>query len=69
MHVGVGANASVEFELTRRDLSIWDIEVQKWKLPGGEYKLWVGQSSRILPLSGSLSLNVGRGVNSIMSLE
>ena len=39
------------FELTRRDLSIWSTEAQKWQLQRGEYKVYVGNSSRDLPLS------------------
>ncbi|KAM7185755.1 putative beta-glucosidase M [Rhypophila sp. PSN 637] len=44
----------VEFKLTRRDLSVWDIVSQQWKLRRGKYRLWVGASSRDLRLSGSL---------------
>ncbi|KAI6362027.1 hypothetical protein MCOR25_006328 [Pyricularia grisea] len=51
-----GEEATVEFELTRRDLSGWDVTAQAWKLHSGEYKLWVGASSRNLPLQSSLQL-------------
>ncbi|KAI6291423.1 hypothetical protein MCOR34_010176 [Pyricularia oryzae] len=51
-----GAEATVEFELTRRDLSGWDVAAQAWRLHPGEYKLWVGGSSRNLPLEASLQL-------------
>ncbi|KAF2227237.1 putative beta-glucosidase [Elsinoe ampelina] len=36
----------VSFELTRRDLSYWDIGVQNWVLPKGRFAVWVGESSR-----------------------
>ncbi|KAK7991659.1 beta-glucosidase [Apiospora saccharicola] len=49
-----GETVSVKFELTRRDLSIWDVEAQKWKLQSGEYKVYVGSSSRNLPLTSAL---------------
>ncbi|KAG6364251.1 hypothetical protein INS49_005850 [Diaporthe citri] len=51
-----GEAAEVVFPLTRRDLSIWDVVAQKWALGGGEYKVWVGTSSRNLPLEGSLQI-------------
>lgn len=46
----------VSFDLLRRDLSVWDAVAQKWLLQGGEYQVFVGASSRILPLTGSLSI-------------
>ncbi|KAI0016551.1 glycoside hydrolase family 3 protein [Xylariomycetidae sp. FL0641] len=49
-------SATVEFPLTRRDLSVWDVEAQKWRLEPGEYGIWVGASSRDLPLKGSLTI-------------
>lgn len=49
-----GEKAVVRFELTRRDLSAWDVAAQKWVLPGGEYRIYVGGSSRKLPLVGTV---------------
>ncbi|GKZ63055.1 hypothetical protein AnigIFM49718_010786 [Aspergillus niger] len=46
---------SVSFPLTRRDLSLWDTESQSWYLERGEYKLYVGSSSRDIRLTGSLT--------------
>jgi beta-glucosidase len=54
--LGSGQNAKVEFELTRRDLSIWDVVAQKWKLQRGKYRVWVGASSRDLRLEGSIKI-------------
>ncbi|KAK0652300.1 glycosyl hydrolase family 3 N terminal domain-containing protein [Cercophora newfieldiana] len=48
--VNASATTTVKFELTRRDLSVWDVIRQKWRLPRGEYKVEVGGSSRDLPL-------------------
>ncbi|KAK0720828.1 glycoside hydrolase superfamily [Lasiosphaeris hirsuta] len=45
---------TVHFELTRRDLSVWDVVAQKWWLTKGEYKVEVGGSSRNLPLAGKV---------------
>ncbi|KAJ0118201.1 hypothetical protein J7T55_008984 [Diaporthe amygdali] len=44
------------FELTRRDLSVWDVENQQWRLARGEYGIYVGRSSRDLPLKGSFTI-------------
>ncbi|KAF3006151.1 hypothetical protein E8E14_006981 [Neopestalotiopsis sp. 37M] len=46
----------VTFDLTRRDLSTWDTEKQEWLLQEGEYQIYVGSSSRDLPLSSSLTI-------------
>ncbi|KAI4865177.1 glycoside hydrolase family 3 protein [Hypoxylon rubiginosum] len=44
---------TITFNLTRRDLSYWDVEAQNWHLvTEGKYKFMVGQSSRDLPISG-----------------
>lgn len=51
-----GASATVSFPLTRRDLSTWDVVAQKWMLQKGEYPLYVGSSSRDLPLTGTLTI-------------
>ncbi|KAL2268706.1 hypothetical protein VTJ83DRAFT_3552 [Remersonia thermophila] len=52
--VQAGETASVKFELTRRDLSVWDVEAQKWRLVKGEHRIEVGGSSRDLPLVGKV---------------
>ncbi|KAF9875440.1 hypothetical protein CkaCkLH20_07260 [Colletotrichum karsti] len=41
-----GESADVAFPLRRRDLSVWDVEGQEWKVESGEYVLFVGASSR-----------------------
>lgn len=51
-----GESATVDFELTRRDLSNWDVVAQKWQLQKGDYGVFVGSSSRDLPLTGSLTI-------------
>lgn len=51
-----GQSATVEFSLTRRDLSTWDVTAQKWLLQKGDYPIYVGSSSRDLPLTGSLTI-------------
>ena len=49
-----GQTQTVTLNLTRRDLSYWDVTRQNWVMvTGGNYRLLVGQSSRDLPLQGT----------------
>ncbi|RFU80211.1 beta-glucosidase e [Trichoderma arundinaceum] len=48
-----GATKTVEFALTRRDLSYWDVEKQNWVIPDGEFTFAVGESSRDLRATGT----------------
>ncbi|KAK1475190.1 glycosyl hydrolase family 3 N terminal domain-containing protein [Colletotrichum tamarilloi] len=51
-----GQTQSVAFELTRRDLSIWDVEAQQWRLRRGTYNVWSGSSSRNLVLQNTIEI-------------
>ncbi|KAL1840487.1 hypothetical protein VTJ49DRAFT_439 [Mycothermus thermophilus] len=51
-----GETVTVKFELTRRDLSVWDVVAQKWRLVKGEHRIEVGGSSRDLPLVGKVMI-------------
>ncbi|KAF5240364.1 hypothetical protein FANTH_9624 [Fusarium anthophilum] len=51
-----GGVKKVKFSLTRRDLSIWDVEQQNWVLGKGQYNFYAGASSRDLPLTYKLVL-------------
>lgn len=51
-----GKSVDLNFDLTRRDLSVWDVVAQKWQLQKGDYKVYVGGSSRNLPLDESLTI-------------
>jgi beta-glucosidase len=53
--VNSGKSAKVTFSLTRRDLSSWDVTAQQWALQKGQYKIWVGHSSRNLPLESTFT--------------
>ncbi|CAG8370383.1 unnamed protein product [Penicillium salamii] len=44
------------FELTRRDLSYWDVQEQKWIIPSGTFTLYVGSSSRDIRQNGEFSV-------------
>ncbi|KAF2146981.1 glycoside hydrolase family 3 protein [Aplosporella prunicola CBS 121167] len=41
-----GEQKQVRFELMRRDLSVWDVVAQEWRVPEGEFVVSVGFSSR-----------------------
>jgi beta-glucosidase len=51
-----GESTVVNFGLTRRDLSTWDVVAQNWLLQKGEYHVYVGSSSRKLPLATALQI-------------
>lgn len=51
-HISPQMSETVHFELTRRDLSIWDVVSQAWVIQEGEYKIFVGASSRDIRLQG-----------------
>jgi beta-glucosidase len=53
-YIKPGQKTRVNFELTRRDLSTWDVVAQKWLLQRGAYEIYVGSSSRELPLRSEL---------------
>ncbi|KAJ5669500.1 hypothetical protein N7462_010570 [Penicillium macrosclerotiorum] len=48
-----GQTETLTLSITRKDVSIWDVEVQDWKAPvnGEGIKLWVGNSVADLPIS------------------
>ncbi|KAI3324055.1 glycoside hydrolase family 3 protein [Xylariaceae sp. AK1471] len=54
--IEAGQSAVVNFSLTRRDLSTWDVVAQNWLLQKGEYRIYVGSSSRKLPLNDALQI-------------
>ena len=49
---------SVQLELTRKDLSYWDVKQQTWVLPKGEFVAHLGFSSRDLPLNSTFSTSL-----------
>lgn len=59
--LNAGETKIVTFALTRRDLSIWDVVMQQWRVQRGEYGVWIGASSRDLRLNGTLSVGGGYG--------
>ena len=60
-----GGKENVVLSLTRKDLSVWDVEAQDWRIPGldGVFTFWVGNSTQGLTVaceSGSLKCAGGR---------
>ncbi|KAF5004193.1 hypothetical protein FDECE_9331 [Fusarium decemcellulare] len=51
-----GESAEIQFDLTRRDFSVWDVVKQQWVLQSGNYTIFVGASSRQLPLVEKFNL-------------
>lgn len=54
--LAAGEAKAVSFELTRRDLSVWNTDMQKWQLQRGEYEIYIGRSSSKLPLKTTLTI-------------
>lgn len=57
-NIAPGASATFSVQLTRKDLSTWDTASQNW-VQVQNPTIYVGSSSRNLPLSGSLSAGGG----------
>jgi beta-glucosidase len=51
-----GETKTVSLPLTRRDLSVWDVVAQQWKLNRGGYELMVGSSSRDLRANATIQI-------------
>ncbi|KAH7408490.1 beta-glucosidase 1 precursor [Phaeosphaeria sp. MPI-PUGE-AT-0046c] len=54
LKLAAGASGKAEFKLRKRDLSIWDEKSRKWTVPSGEFKVFVGASSRDVRLEGKI---------------
>ena len=46
-----GGKENVVLSLTRKDLSVWDVVVQNWRIPEGEFVFWVGNSTEGLTVA------------------
>lgn len=54
--IAPGSSKRVTFELNRRDLSYWDVNLQDWVIPSGSFKLKAGFSSRAISTVAIASL-------------
>ncbi|KAL1859028.1 glycoside hydrolase 3 [Diaporthe australafricana] len=52
VRLGPSQQADVTFELTRRDLGVWDVVSQSWLVQAGRYDVYVGSSSRDIRWKG-----------------
>ncbi|KAI0781584.1 glycoside hydrolase family 3 protein [Irpex lacteus] len=50
-----GQSSKVEFQLSRYDLSTWNVLTQRWEVPSGSAGVLVGASSRDIRLTGSIN--------------
>lgn len=49
-----GQSSKVEFQVSRYDLSTWNVLTQRWEIPSGSTGVMVGASSRDIRLTGSI---------------
>ncbi len=56
VEVGARGSEDVKFQVKRKDLSVWDVVAQDWRLQRGRYDIYVGASSRLLYLNGTLAI-------------
>ena len=54
-----GKKTSVEFELNRQDLAVWDVNSHGWKVNSGEYVIGIGTSSADIAYSLIWNINEG----------
>jgi beta-glucosidase len=54
IHLLPGQTFTFRATLTRRDLSNWDVKTQNWRVTDSPKEVYVGSSSRRLPLSARL---------------
>ncbi|KAJ5683695.1 uncharacterized protein N7477_000040 [Penicillium maclennaniae] len=56
LKLAAGQSTLASFELTRRDLSYWNVAKQEWVVPSGTFKVYVGSSSRDIRLQGTFTV-------------
>jgi hypothetical protein len=60
-----GQSQRVTFTLSPTDLQTWDDAAHAWKTNTGTYRIFVGDSSRSLPLAGTYTLSRSTGARAI----
>jgi beta-glucosidase len=50
-YLGTGKSSAISFEIRKKDISIWDDQLDSWALASGETTFLIGPSSRNLPLT------------------
>lgn len=54
--IAAGATVEVTFQLTEKDMSIWNTDLRKWSMASGEYTVHVGASSGDLRLQSTFAV-------------
>jgi beta-glucosidase len=52
-----GESRTIEMKLNARTFSFWSVKAHNWQVVPGEFKLFVGDSSTDLPLSGAIEIH------------
>ncbi|TDL28550.1 beta-glucosidase [Rickenella mellea] len=52
--IGAGQSSSVTLQLSRFDLSFWNVVTQRWEIPTGTTTVSIGASSRDIRLTGTI---------------
>ncbi|KAG5359888.1 putative beta-glucosidase A [Yarrowia sp. C11] len=51
-----GESQTTQYNLQWRDLAIWDVELQSWRVQRGEYTVYIGHSSRVFEVFQTFSV-------------
>jgi beta-glucosidase len=62
-----GASQKVTFTLSAHDLAYWNTSGNTWTTPAGAYQIMVGDSSRNLPLTGTLNVATAMTAKAVTS--
>ena len=52
-----GQSRTIEMKLNARTFSFWSVKAHNWQVVPGEFKIFVGDSSADLPLSGTVEIH------------
>lgn len=63
--LGAGASRQLTFHLSRGDFQTWDVRAHAWGVGPGDYTVWVGDSSRDLPLHANVTLGDDAGAQGL----
>lgn len=58
VEIEAGQTQTVSMQLTRKDLSIWDVVQQKWRIPQGTFTLFVAKSSADWPNAKKTTIQI-----------
>ncbi|MEV0838110.1 fibronectin type III-like domain-contianing protein [Actinocatenispora sera] len=56
VHLAAGEHRTVVLRLPARAFSTWDSAGQRWRPAAGRFRMYVGDSSAHLPLTGSVAV-------------